>query len=145
MCELCERAGGHVVWQNRLCRVVLVEDEDYPGYCRVILNRHVAEMTDLGFDDRAALMQVVFGVEEALRKAIFPDKINLASLGNVTPHLHWHVIPRFEADRHFPNPIWGKALREEAIPLPPGWEAILVLQIGAVLGSGEGAVVYHDP
>jgi diadenosine tetraphosphate (Ap4A) HIT family hydrolase len=36
-----------------------------------------------------------------------PDKINLASLGNVVPHLHWHVIPRFADDPHFPNPVWG--------------------------------------
>jgi len=36
-----------------------------------------------------------------------PDKMNLASLGNMTPHVHWHVVPRFRDDRHFPNPIWA--------------------------------------
>jgi diadenosine tetraphosphate (Ap4A) HIT family hydrolase len=41
-----------------------------------------------------------------------PDKINLASLGNVVPHLHWHVIPRFVDDPHFPNPVWGVKVRE---------------------------------
>ena len=40
-----------------------------------------------------------------------PHKINLASFGNLTPHLHWHVIPRFEDDPHFPNSIWGERQR----------------------------------
>lgn len=57
-------------------------------------------------------MHVVFAVESALRDLLHPDKINLASLGNATPHLHWHVIPRFRGDPHFPDPIWGAPLRE---------------------------------
>ena len=57
-------------------------------------------------------MNTVFTVESAVREIMQPDKINLASLGNVTPHLHWHVIPRFIDDKHYPNPIWGKSLRE---------------------------------
>jgi len=40
------------------------------------------------------------------------DKMNLASLGNMTPHVHWHVVPRFADDRHFPNPIWAAPKRE---------------------------------
>lgn len=134
MCELCEKTGGRLVWQNRFCRVVLVDDEDYPGYCRVILQRHAAEMTDLDELERTALMQAVFAVEKALRNTLSPDKINLASLGNVTPHLHWHVIPRFESDRHFPNPIWGKALRDASAPLVSGWEESLVSGIRDLLG-----------
>ena len=61
--------------------------------------------------DRARTMKVVFAVETAMREVIQPDKINLASLGNKTPHMHWHVIPRFEDDVHFPNSHWGEALR----------------------------------
>ncbi|MBY0577616.1 MAG: HIT family protein [Burkholderiales bacterium] len=134
MCELCEKIGGDLVWQSGLCRVVLVDDEDYPGFCRVILQRHVAEMSDLGLAEQMDMMRIVFAVEKAVRGVIFPDKINLASLGNVTPHLHWHVVPRFTSDRHFPNPIWGKALREESVPMSPGWQDLLKSQIRAVLG-----------
>jgi len=47
-----------------------------------------------------------------LRDTLQPDKINLASLGNQVPHLHWHVIPRFADDAHFPDPIWAAARRE---------------------------------
>jgi len=42
------------------------------------------------------------------------DKMNLASLGNQTPHVHWHVVPRFRDDRHFPGPIWAAAQRPHA-------------------------------
>jgi diadenosine tetraphosphate (Ap4A) HIT family hydrolase len=113
-CELCDQSGGEILWQNALCRVVLVDDPSYPGFCRIILNRHVKEMTDLSEPEREQLMKVVFAVESATREAVKPDKINLASLGNVVPHLHWHVIPRFADDRHFPNPIWGEIKRPEA-------------------------------
>ena len=108
---MCDGVGGELLWQDDLCRVVLVDDADYPGFCRVILKRHVAEMTDLVAVERERLMQVVFATEAAVREALQPDKVNLASLGNVVPHLHWHVIPRFRNDRHFPNPIWGQAQR----------------------------------
>lgn len=111
-CELCTTIGGETLWSNPLCRVVLVDDRDYPGFCRVILNRHVAEMSDLDADEQLALMRIVFAVESMLRQQLDPDKINLASLGNMTPHVHWHVIPRWCEDRCFPNPIWGVALRQ---------------------------------
>lgn len=111
-CQLCREAGGETLWQDERCRLVLVADADYPGFCRVVWKRHVAEMTDLDAAERRHLMSVVFAAESALRAAARPHKVNLASLGNVVPHLHWHVIPRWRDDRHFPNPVWGKAERE---------------------------------
>jgi diadenosine tetraphosphate (Ap4A) HIT family hydrolase len=113
-CELCDSLGGELLWQDDLCRVVLVNDPDYPGYCRVIFNRHVREMTDLEASARERLMRAVFAAEEAVRRVVQPDKINLASFGNMVPHLHWHVIPRFADDRHFPNSIWGEPQRTGA-------------------------------
>jgi diadenosine tetraphosphate (Ap4A) HIT family hydrolase len=113
-CELCREDGGEVLWRDGFCRIVLVADLHYPGFCRVILDRHAAEMTDLEESERAHLMGAVFATERALRDALAPDKVNLASLGNVVPHLHWHVIPRFRDDRHFPAPIWAAPAREGA-------------------------------
>ena len=116
MCELCDTPGGEPVWQDERCRVVLVNEPGYPGFCRVILGQHVAEMTDLPAAKRDAVMAVVYAVEQALRDAMQPDKVNLASLGNMTPHLHWHVVPRFRDDRHFPGPIWALPQRDGAVP-----------------------------
>ena len=59
-------------------------------------------------------MSVVFAVEAAVRDTMQPHKMNLASLGNMTPHVHWHVVPRFRDDRHFPGPIWAAPKRERA-------------------------------
>ena len=90
---------------------MLLNDINYPAYCRVELLEHIKEMTDLTPLQRARTMKTVFAVELALREVTQADKINLASLGNKTPHVHWHVIPRFENDKHFPNSHWGEAVR----------------------------------
>lgn len=135
-CELCDRPGGEILWQNDLCRVIWVNDAHYPGFCRVILNRHVKEMTDLDEAERAQLMHAVFAVESAVREVVQPDKINLASLGNMVPHVHWHIIPRFANDRHFPNPIWGEAKRETPLrPLQPGLADNLRTALQKILGA----------
>lgn len=110
-CPLCVSENETVLWRDDLARAILVADPKYPAFCRVILNRHVKEMTDLVPEERIRLMQVVFAVEAALRAMLAPDKINLASLGNQVPHLHWHVIPRFQDDTHFPDPVWAAAKR----------------------------------
>lgn len=110
-CELCEQAGGVLVWRTEKYRVVLVDDANYPGFCRVIWNAHVKEMTDLSAAERAAFMDALWQVEAAVREVMRPDKMNVASLGNMTPHLHWHVIPRYADDVHFPGPVWANAQR----------------------------------
>ncbi|HJV74137.1 MAG TPA: HIT family protein [Noviherbaspirillum sp.] len=110
-CELCIQPGGDIVYRDDNYRIVLVNDEHYPGFCRVIWNTHAREMTDLSSAERAILIAAVWQVEEAVREVMQPYKINVASLGNVVPHLHWHVIPRYEDDAHFPNPIWGEIKR----------------------------------
>lgn len=107
VCELCEVDGGELIVKTAQLRVVLINDANYPGFCRVIWNTHVKEMTDLAIGDRSSLMQAVCKVEQAVRDVMQPHKINLASLGNMVPHLHWHVIPRYLDDAHFPNPIWA--------------------------------------
>ena len=117
-CELCSADGGAVLWRDELCRVVRPAVEGYPGFLRVIVNRHVKEMTDLA--ERERLMRLVFACEAALRQLYQPDKVNLASLGNVVPHVHWHVIARFADDAHFPDAIWAPARRaaKSRAPVP---------------------------
>lgn len=128
ICELCIGTGGTVMWQDGRCRVIRVDEPGYPGFCRVIWNSHVREMSDLDAADRAHCMAVVFGVEQALRKLMHPDKINVASLGNMVAHVHWHVIPRFADDPHFPQPVWGLRQREisEARTVDPAALAVAI-------------------
>lgn len=110
-CELCDLTGP-VVWQNEKFSVIQVDDAAYPGFCRVIWRAHVREMSDLSMDDRLLLNEAVFRVEQAVREVMQPLKVNVASLGNVVPHLHWHIIPRYADDAHFPAPVWAQAARQ---------------------------------
>ncbi|MBP6615697.1 MAG: HIT domain-containing protein, partial [Aquabacterium sp.] len=91
-CELCEQDGGILLLQTPQWRVIRAVDADHPAFYRVIWNDHVSEWTDLSTADRAVMMGAVEAVEGALRAHLRPTKVNLASLGNVVPHLHWHVI-----------------------------------------------------
>ncbi|MEJ2566016.1 MAG: HIT family protein [Gammaproteobacteria bacterium] len=112
LCPLCRRDADDPLWKDAHCRVLLTPQPGYPGFCRVIWHDHVGEMTDLSEAQRGHLMAVVWGVEAALRELLRPAKINLASLGNQVPHLHWHVIPRFDDDAHFPDAVWARPRRE---------------------------------
>jgi diadenosine tetraphosphate (Ap4A) HIT family hydrolase len=144
-CELCESDGGRVLWRDEFCRVVRAAVEGYPGFCRVVLNRHLSEMTDLDAHERERLMRVVFGCEQALRGLLRPDKMNLASLGNQVPHLHWHVIARYRDDRHYPDAIWAPARRAGG---PAGAEvsdADIAAKLAELLGAPTSAARRDRP
>lgn len=111
-CPLCAATGEDIVYLSDLYRIVAVNDPNWPGFCRVILNSHAAEMSDLPIEYWSAIMKAVLVTETVLRDLLSPTKINLASLGNVVPHVHWHIIPRWENDSHFPDPIWANAKRD---------------------------------
>ena len=135
-CELCTQPGGEVLFQNAKLRVVLVDDNTHPGFCRVIWNAHVKEMTDLAPADRSELMMTVCKIESSIREAMQPEKVNLASLGNMVPHLHWHIIPRFIDDAQFPAPIWAEPRRvtppsalEARQAMLPQLRQVIVLQL----------------
>ena len=122
-----------MLWQDEFCRIILAGDAAYPAFCRVILNRHEREMTDLPPLDRQRMMITVMKVETVLRNLLNPDKINLASFGNMVPHVHWHVIPRWQDDRHFPEPTWGAVQRDgQAHPVD---RAVLQTQLSKALAS----------
>lgn len=108
-----ERLGEAAInlCETRNCRVILLREDDVP-VCRVIWRDHVREMTDLTPEAQQELLRTVLAVERAMRQVYQPDKINLASLGNAVPHLHWHVIARWCDDRRFPLSIWGQPCRD---------------------------------
>jgi len=107
-CTLCQTTGGQLLWENAQIRVIDAVDPQYPGFTRVIWKAHVAEMTDLLAADQLTLMQAVLQIELIQRDILQPDKINLAAFGNMVPHLHWHIIPRWRDDPHFPLPVWAE-------------------------------------
>lgn len=146
-CELCAQAGGSVLWSRGAWRVVRVSDADFPAFYRVIAKPHVAEFSQLDTHERRRCMDVVAAVEGALIALLRPAKVNLAALGNMVPHLHWHVVARFGWDSHFPQPIWGVRQREVsggalsrlAVPLP-ALDAAVLAAVEAVDRTGGSAV-----
>ncbi len=131
-CPLCEADGGTLVWRGERLRVIRADEAGFPAFYRVVWHAHAAEFSDLSVEDRAHCMAAVCAVERALRAHLRPAKINLAALGNMVPHLHWHVIARFGWDSHFPAPVWAAALRERV----PGEEA----RVAALLPAAEQAM-----
>jgi diadenosine tetraphosphate (Ap4A) HIT family hydrolase len=110
-CPLCTGDGGVLVSRNEQLRVIQADEPGFPAFYRVIWNTHVAELSDLTAAEQGVCMNAVVAVERALRAELQPTKINLAALGNMVPHLHWHVVARFEWDSHFPAPLWAPAQR----------------------------------
>ena len=106
-CPLCAPDASVLLWQDDRLRIIRVDEPQHPGYLRVIWHRHTAEMTDIDPLCRLHLMRTVFQVERLQRALLQPTKINLASLGNQVPHLHWHLIPRWREDPCFPDAIWA--------------------------------------
>ena len=118
-CPLCAEDGGALIWRGAHLRVIRAQEAGFPAFYRVVWNAHVAEFSDLSAAERAHCMEAVALVEQALRQHLSPTKVNIAALGNMVPHLHWHVIARFDWDSHFPSPVWAAAQR----PSPAAQEA----------------------
>ena len=139
VCPLCAEDGGAPTWRGQHLRVIRAQEAGFPAFYRVVWNAHVAEFSDLSAAERVHCMEAVALVEQALREHLAPTKVNIAALGNMVPHLHWHVIARFGWDSHFPSPVWAVAQRpspaaqEDAVrALLPALEAALQARLAAL-------------
>ena len=110
-CPFCEGPGGRIVFEGAKLRVIHAEEAGFPAFYRVVWRDHAAEFSDLDAADRVLCMEAVVRVEQCLRDALAPTKLNIAALGNMVAHLHWHVIARFDWDSHFPGSVWAAVQR----------------------------------
>ncbi len=118
MCDRCGGSGGELhVADLDLSRVFLHEDQFFPGYVLLVLRRHVTELYDLSATERATLMEEVSRVAQALARVFRPVKMNYELLGNLVPHIHWHLVPRLATDPGLRGPIW--AVEHRPAPLAP--------------------------
>lgn len=88
--------------------VVLNRDQYFPGYTLLFTRQHVTELFHLDRAVRSGLMEEVSRVAEALFTVFRPDKINYELLGNMVPHIHWHLVPRHASEPLWPRPIWSE-------------------------------------
>ena len=110
-CVLCAR-NGRVLWSGRDFYVIDAQEKDIPGYTRIIASRHVAEMSDLAESERQAVWRALHIAETVMRRCTGCHKVNLAEFGNMVPHMHWHVIPRWRDDPWFPGSTWSQRVRD---------------------------------
>ena len=124
-CPLCREDGGALIWRGARLRVIRADEAGFPAFYRVVWNTHAAEFSDLTVAERQHCMDAVAVVEQVLREHLVPTKVNLAALGNMVPHLHWHVIARFGWDSHFPAPVWAAPQRPRAAQLEDALQGLL--------------------
>lgn len=110
-CSLCTQEGGPLIWKGAFWRLISAEDTGYPGFVRLVLNRHCAELTSISTHEQQQLFKLLVAIETQMRELLSPDKINIASLGNQVPHLHWHIVPRWKDDPCFPDSVWSAPQR----------------------------------
>jgi diadenosine tetraphosphate (Ap4A) HIT family hydrolase len=97
-----------VIGDFTLCRLLLMNDAQYPWFILVPRREEVCELFQLDSADQRLLWQETTELAEALKDTFAADKMNVATLGNVVSQLHMHVIVRRREDPTWPAPVWGK-------------------------------------
>lgn len=112
-CPLCDRVVDtknkkydYLIHEFKHSFLYLGEHQYYQGYCVLVAKEHYKEMTDLHEDTQVGLFQEMMRTHSIIEKVFNPKKMNMCSLGNVVPHVHWHFFPRYENDPDFKNPPW---------------------------------------
>ena len=105
-----------MIYQNELIHVE-VEPSEVP-WVKIFTQRSVKEFSQCSDEEKQEIFRAIDVVEKSMLDYFNADKINIASFGNMLPHVHWHVMARFEQDSYFPEPMWGSKQREANLELP---------------------------
>lgn len=95
-----------------------IHESEIP-WLKIFVRRAVREFSECSAEEKAAVWHTLDIVEREMIAYYRPDKINIASFGNMLPQVHWHIMARFENDSYFPEPMWGKKQRDAVLDLPP--------------------------
>jgi diadenosine tetraphosphate (Ap4A) HIT family hydrolase len=98
--------ADHRIGDCGLTTAYLFEDQFFPGWTVLVLNRHATELFQLSPDERSRLIEEVSRVAHTLAGFFQAVKINYELLGNQLPHVHWHLIPRLAGDPAPTEPVW---------------------------------------
>jgi diadenosine tetraphosphate (Ap4A) HIT family hydrolase len=106
----------------------LSASQTYRGQCQLIFDaRHASRPDQLSFGEWAAFCADLYKAQDAVMRTVQPDHVNLESLGNVVPHLHWHIVPRYRSDPRWGAPIWLTSLADMVeVRLQPAERSALV-------------------
>ncbi len=125
-CSLCDRVKltqekkyPYLIHEFTHSFLMLGEHQFFRGYCVLVSKAHFKEMTDMPSFMQAEMFQEMMKVSAVLQKHFQPAKMNLCSLGNVVPHVHWHFFPRYSDDPQFTDPPWLRMQQFESAKVTP--------------------------
>ena len=99
---------GEVIAELALCKVILVNNSNFPWVILVPKHNKLKEIIDLNKEDQILLMNEISYISTIMQELFQPDKLNVAALGNIVSQLHIHIIARFKNDIVWPEPVFGK-------------------------------------
>jgi len=105
-----KREAVEPLYENENVRVE-VEESEIP-WLKVFTQKAYREFSEVPYELRLEIFRLLDIIEKEMLRQFNPIKINIASFGNYVPHVHWHIMARFEEDSYFPEPMWGKKQRE---------------------------------
>ncbi len=105
------------LYSNDLIFIEIHESE--VPWLKVFTQRTLKEFSQCSVEEKVEIWRVLDIIERLMLKYYQADKINIASFGNMFPHVHWHITARFKNDSYFPEPMWGTRQRESTLTLPP--------------------------
>jgi diadenosine tetraphosphate (Ap4A) HIT family hydrolase len=125
-CEGCGRVEAarsgknpHLIHEFPGSFLFLGDHQFFEGYCVLVLKAHLRELHELSEADYLGLMSEVRASSAALVTAFRPWKMNHSCLGNAMPHIHWHLMPRYESDpNHLHNPWFDMDSFKDHVPSP---------------------------
>ncbi len=105
------------IWENE--DFFILKHDSFLPWIKLFTKKEYKELSEIPFDLKIKMYGLIEDIEIALIDFYSPDKINIASFGNILPHMHWHIIARFKNDPYFPKTTWEEPIREFNLNLPP--------------------------
>lgn len=133
ICHFCHR------WENepelRIAEfeyscLMLNRDQYFTGYCFLFAKEHLTDFARLDATLQHGMIDEMTRVANVLQTIFSPDKINYELLGNMVPHIHWHIVPRFITDQLWPRPIWSEPHAEKILTPDEYYSRITSIQQG---------------
>ena len=104
------------IFRNNLIKIE-IEKSEIP-WLKIFTIKNIKEFSQCDLETKQEIWKYLDIIEKGMLKYFKPTKINIASFGNYVPHIHFHIMARFETDSYFPEPMWGKKQREGKLDLP---------------------------
>ena len=105
-----------LIYKNELIKIE-IENSEIP-WLKIFTIENIKEFSECNTQTKQEIFKYLDIIEKEMLDYFKPKKINIASFGNYVPHVHFHIMARFEEDSYFPEPMWGEKQRDANLSLP---------------------------